>query len=85
LQNLRYPSIGFASSSSLSIALGTMKPTITPSGVLIVPKAVLIARSLSPNHADATLLIVFRNDTYPYAAMAVPKEIIQNSLYTLTT
>lgn len=55
---------------------GITKPTIVPKGIDNAPNAVESALYLSPNHTLAILLEVFKKQTYPNAASAVPKVIV---------
>jgi len=55
---------------------GMAKPTIDPKGIDTPPNAVEIALYLSPNHTLAILLEVFKKQTYPNAASAVPNVIV---------
>ena len=49
-----------------------MKLIIDPTGIAILPTAVAIALSLSPNQVEAILLGMFIKNGYPHAAMTLP-------------
>lgn len=66
------PMSGFSASFCERQVYGNTKLMTVPIGTAILPTAVAMARSLSPNQVDAILLGMFIKKGYPIAATIAP-------------